>query len=96
MLILPAFGTPVGAADSLYLEPELAVIPEALRALHEGVAVLRSSYGDVRVGALISEGAHAPLAAIADSEGRCSAAGQPAPGVPVCSVSLQSEVAIQP
>ena len=55
--------------EVLYLEPELAVVPEALWAPHKGMAVLGSSNSDMGVGALVSKGAHASLAAIAVWQG---------------------------
>ena len=75
----------------MYLEPEPAEVPEALGAIHKGMAVLGSSNSDMRVGALVGEGAHAPLAAISEGCGRCSAPSEPAPGVSFRAVGLRKE-----
>ena len=75
----------------MYLEPEPAEVPEALGALHKGMAVLGSSNSDMRVGALVGEGAHAPLAAISEGCGRCSAPSEPAPGVSFRAVGLRKK-----
>ena len=56
------------------LEPELAVVPEALRAIHKGVAALWRSNNDVRVGALVCKGADGALATLVEWQGGCGAA----------------------
>ena len=80
------------ATEVLYLEPEFALVPEALRALQKGMVLLGGSNGDVGVGALVGKGAHTPLAAIAVCQGCSSTACQPAPSISFRAIALQHRV----